>query len=86
MADANVRRRGAVNPEPGKGHAQLETGPVPERTSGDGAWVTPKPRLAATPARPRTTEIFCEGLAGLLQRSAVVVVISSAACFFARAA
>ena len=27
MADANVRRRGAVNPEPGKGQAHLETGP-----------------------------------------------------------
>ena len=30
MADANVRRRGAANPEPGKGQAHLETGPSPD--------------------------------------------------------
>jgi hypothetical protein len=57
MADANVRRRGAVNPEPGKGQAQLETGLRPDvnvrrRGMGDPE-ATFEPRRQLAPVPPK---------------------------------
>jgi hypothetical protein len=46
MPGANVRRRGAANPEPGKGLAHLETGPSPDANVRRRGAVNPEPRAS----------------------------------------
>ena len=48
MPGANVRRRGAANPEPGKGQAHLETGPSPKANVRRRGTVNPEPRKPKT--------------------------------------
>jgi len=46
--DANVRRRGTVNPKPGKGRQYSKPASVPTRTSGDVVRSIPSPARAST--------------------------------------